>query len=152
MARTLDPAAHALRRDAFVDSAQRLMQARGYEEMTIQDVLDDLDTSRGAFYHYFDSKAALLDAVVERMVAAGIRASLDARSETLKYRIAEGARMKTPYMCVIGRREAEADQVAVNTRGAGEGQKPAPVAVDEFIARISAEVGERSLSLTAGRA
>ena len=68
MARTLNPAAHALRRDAFVDAAQRLMQAKGYEEMTIQDVLDDLDTSRGAFYHYFDSKAALLDAVVERMV------------------------------------------------------------------------------------
>jgi AcrR family transcriptional regulator len=68
MARTLDPAAHALRRDAFVDAAQRLMQAKGYEEMTIQDVLDDLETSRGAFYHYFDSKAALLDAVVERMV------------------------------------------------------------------------------------
>ena len=34
MARTLDPAAHALRRDAFVDSAQRLMQAKGYEEMS----------------------------------------------------------------------------------------------------------------------
>jgi AcrR family transcriptional regulator len=68
MARTLDPAAHALRRHSFVDAAQRLMQAKGYEEMTIQDVLDDLDTSRGAFYHYFDSKAALLDAVVERMV------------------------------------------------------------------------------------
>ena len=31
-------------------------------------MLDDLDTSRGAFYHYFDSKAALLDSVVERMV------------------------------------------------------------------------------------
>lgn len=68
MARTLDPAAYALRRDAFVDATQRLMQAKGYEQMTIQDVLDDLDTSRGAFYHYFDSKAALLDAVVEQMV------------------------------------------------------------------------------------
>jgi threonyl-tRNA synthetase len=89
-------------------------------------------------------------AVVERMVAAGIRASLDARSETLKYRIAEGARMKTPYMCVIGRREAEADQVAVNTRGAGEGQKPAPVAVDEFITRVLRESADRSLSLGAG--
>jgi threonyl-tRNA synthetase len=89
-------------------------------------------------------------AVVERMVAAGIRAELDARSETLKYRIAEGARMKTPYMCVIGRREAEADQVAVNTRGAGEGQKPAPVAVDEFIARVKQEIGSRALTLTAG--
>ena len=80
MARTLDPAAHALRRDAFVDSAQRLMQAKGYEEMTIQDVLDDLDTSRGAFYHYFDSKAALLDAVVERMVDEATAALVPDRS------------------------------------------------------------------------
>ena len=58
--------------------------------------------------------------------------------------------MKTPYMCVVGRREAEADQVAVNTRGAGEGQKPAPVAVDEFISRVKAEIASRSLSLEAG--
>ena len=68
MARTLDRAAHAVRRDAFIDSAQRLIEARGYEQMSIQDVLDDVGASRGAFYHYFDSKAALLDAVVGRMV------------------------------------------------------------------------------------
>jgi threonyl-tRNA synthetase len=58
--------------------------------------------------------------------------------------------MKIPYMCVIGRREAESDQVAVNTRGAGEGQKPAPVKVDEFIARVKREVAARSLTLAAG--
>src|SRR5262249_60651126 len=68
MARTVNPAAHALRRDAFVDAAQRLIQIQGYEQMSIQDVLDALDASRGAFYHYFDSKVALLEAVVERMV------------------------------------------------------------------------------------
>ena len=55
-------------------------------------------------------------------------------------------------MCVVGRREAEADQVAVNTRGAGEGQKPAPVAVDEFIARVQRETAERTLALGAGKA
>ena len=76
-----------------------------------------------------EEQAPVAEKIVERMVNAGIRASLDARSETLKYRIAEGARMKTPYMCVVGRREAEADQVAVNTRGAGEGQKPPGVTV-----------------------
>ena len=68
MARTRDPQAHALRRDAFVEAAQRLMQARGFEQMSIQDVLDEVGSSRGAFYHYFDSKSALLEAVVERMV------------------------------------------------------------------------------------
>jgi threonyl-tRNA synthetase len=60
--------------------------------------------------------------------------------------------MKVPYMAVVGKREAEADQVAVNTRGAGEGQKPAPVGVDEFIARLTREIAERSLTLGAGQA
>jgi AcrR family transcriptional regulator len=68
MARTVNAAEHAFRRGAFVDAAERLIQMKGYEEMSIQDVLDELGASRGAFYHYFDSKAALLDAVVERMV------------------------------------------------------------------------------------
>src|SRR5215470_6282892 len=74
MPRTLDPVAHALRRDAFVDAAQRLIQLKGYEQMSLQDVLNELDTSRGAFYHYFDSKVALLDAVVERVVETAIAA------------------------------------------------------------------------------
>ena len=68
MARTLDPVAHAQRREAFVDVAQRLIRTKGYEQMSVQDVLDELDVSKGAFYHYFDSKVALLEAVVERMV------------------------------------------------------------------------------------
>jgi AcrR family transcriptional regulator len=59
---------YAVRREAFVDAAQRLIQTQGYEQMSIQDLLDELDASRGAFYHYFDSKGALLDAVVSRMV------------------------------------------------------------------------------------
>ena len=68
MARTVNPTVHAVRRAAFVDVAQRLIQANGYEQMSIQDVLDALHASRGAFYHYFDSKSAVLAAVVERMV------------------------------------------------------------------------------------
>ena len=72
MARTLDPAAHATRRDAFLDTAQLLMQSKGFEQMSIQDVLDAMGTSKGAFYHYFGSKADLLDGVVERLVDAGV--------------------------------------------------------------------------------
>ena len=72
MARTLDPAAHALRRDEFIDAAQRLIQSRGYEQMSVQDVLDDLGASKGAFYHYFDSKADLLTAVVDQIIDGAI--------------------------------------------------------------------------------
>jgi len=67
MARTLDLEAHAVRRDVFVDAAQRLIVTRGYEQFSIQDVLEISEASKGAFYHYFDSKGALVDAVVDRM-------------------------------------------------------------------------------------
>jgi len=55
-----------VRRDAFLDVAQRFVQTKGFDAMSIQDVLDELEASKGAFYHYFDSKQALLEAVVER--------------------------------------------------------------------------------------
>src|SRR5665213_579377 len=66
MTRTVNVEVHKVRRDAFLDVAQNLIQTKGYERMSIQDVLDRLGASKGAFYHYFDSKQALLDAVGER--------------------------------------------------------------------------------------
>src|SRR5688500_14579371 len=96
-----------------------------------------------------DEQTAAAAAIVAKMKAAGLRATLDARSETLKYRVAEGARMKVPYMCVIGRREAESGSVAVNVRGAGREQKPLAVPADVFIARVRSEVDRRSLTLEA---
>jgi AcrR family transcriptional regulator len=75
MARTVNATLHTVRRDAFLDVAQRLVQTKGYEAMSIQDVLDELEASKGAFYHYFDSKQALLEAVVDRF-ADGAMAGL----------------------------------------------------------------------------
>ncbi len=74
MGRTVNPETHALRRDAFADSAMRLIQAKGYEQFSIQDVIDDLGVSKGAFYHYFDSKEALLAAVVDRTIRGALEA------------------------------------------------------------------------------
>ncbi|MBC7790813.1 MAG: threonine--tRNA ligase, partial [Anaerolineae bacterium] len=85
--------------------------------------------------------------VTNRLKAAQIRAHLDARSETLKYRVAEGARMKIPYMLVIGKREAQDGTVAVNVRGAGKEQKPLPLQLDDFIARVKQEISARSVDL-----
>jgi AcrR family transcriptional regulator len=72
MARTVDLEVQQAKRDAFLDVAQRLIQVRGYEEMSIQDVLDELESSRGALYHYFASKQDLLDGVVERFADAAM--------------------------------------------------------------------------------
>lgn len=70
MARTLNPVAHTLRRDQFIDAAQELIATKGYAQLSIQDVLDTTGASRGALYHYFDSKASLLEAVIDRMTEA----------------------------------------------------------------------------------
>ena len=67
MARTVNPTVHALRRDEFIDAAMRLIQTQGYEQLSIGDILAELGASKGAFYHYFDSKQSLLEAVVDRM-------------------------------------------------------------------------------------
>jgi threonyl-tRNA synthetase len=87
--------------------------------------------------------------VTKQLHAAGVRVHLDSRSETLKYRVAEGARMKVPYMVVVGRREAETNTVAVNVRGAGEKQKPNSLPLEEFVARVVGENRSRALTLEA---
>ncbi|WP_433519609.1 TetR/AcrR family transcriptional regulator [Nonomuraea sp. CA-143628] len=67
MARTVDQAAHAGRRAQFLDAAELLLHTKGYERMSVQDVWSQVGASKGAFYHYFDSKQALVEAVMERM-------------------------------------------------------------------------------------
>ncbi len=67
MARIVKEEEYAGKRNAILDVAQRLIYTKGYEQMTIQDMLDDLQISKGAFYHYFDSKQAVLEALVERI-------------------------------------------------------------------------------------
>ena len=74
MARTVNVVEQAARRDAILDAAQRLILSNGYERLTIQDILEDLQISKGAFYHYFDSKPAVVEALTERLVDDSERA------------------------------------------------------------------------------
>ncbi len=59
---------HTVRRNEILEAAERLVYTRGYDVMTVQDILDALQISKGAFYHYFDSKQALLEALIDRML------------------------------------------------------------------------------------
>ncbi len=44
----------------IVSSAWKLFYEQGYEETTIEDIVEESHTSKGSFYHYFDGKDALL--------------------------------------------------------------------------------------------
>ena len=67
MARTIKEQEYAGKRGEIISAARRLMFSKGYERMTIGDILADLKISSGAFYHYFDSKPALLEAFIEQI-------------------------------------------------------------------------------------
>lgn len=58
---------HAVRRNEILDAASKLIYSKGYEQMTIQDIVDELQIAKGTVYHYFNSKEAVLGALVERM-------------------------------------------------------------------------------------
>lgn len=82
--------------------------------------------------------------VLEALRAAGLRATLDDRAETLNYRIRGAETEKIPYMVIVGAREAEAGTVAVRRRGAERKQEV--LGLDEFIAKVRREVESRALS------
>jgi threonyl-tRNA synthetase len=81
--------------------------------------------------------------LADRLKAAGVRAQVDDRGETLNYRIREAEVQKVPYMAVLGQREVEADSLALRVRGAGKKQEVMPVSA--FLERIDQEVRSRSM-------
>ena len=54
--------------ERILEAAQRLFLEKGYENTTIQDIVDELgDLTKGAVYHHFKSKEEILDAVSDKM-------------------------------------------------------------------------------------
>jgi threonyl-tRNA synthetase len=71
--------------------------------------------------------------VLARLKAAGLRAILDDRKEKVQLKIRDAQLQKTPYMLVVGDREAQQDSVSVRNRKHGDqGVKT----IDAFIAQI----------------
>ena len=44
----------------IVSAAWKLFYEQGYEETTVEEIIESSQTSKGSFYHYFDGKDALL--------------------------------------------------------------------------------------------
>jgi threonyl-tRNA synthetase len=73
--------------------------------------------------------------VVARLKESGIRAELDDRNEKIGAKIRDAELAKTPYMLVVGRREAEAEKASVRSRRRGdEGSQPLREVVDKIVA------------------
>ena len=67
-------------RARILDVAEELFYQKGYEATSVQDILDVLSLSKGGFYHHFDSKLRLLEAICEKRcqaTAKDMEAALD---------------------------------------------------------------------------
>lgn len=47
----------------IVDAAWKLFYEQGYDDTTIDDIIEESETSKGSFYHYFAGKDALLSSL-----------------------------------------------------------------------------------------
>lgn len=59
-----------VRRAEILDRATELFLRRGYDNVSLNDLIADAGASKGAFYHWFPSKEALITALAERSAGA----------------------------------------------------------------------------------
>jgi threonyl-tRNA synthetase len=79
--------------------------------------------------------------VLKQLEAAGIRATIDERSEKVNLKIREAQLQKVPYMLVVGDREQQSGEVAVRNRKHGDqGAK----SVAAFLAEIQALIANKT--------
>jgi threonyl-tRNA synthetase len=79
--------------------------------------------------------------IVDRLKAEGFRAEMvDGSAGQLGSRIRRAKTEKVPYILVVGDTDVENGTVGVNRRGSDEPERD--VTVDDFVARLAAEVVE----------
>jgi threonyl-tRNA synthetase len=81
--------------------------------------------------------------VTDVLRAAGIRAELDGRSETLSYRVRSAETDRIPRVLVVGAEEQSASTVAVRRRGSKARET---MSVDEFKRTVREEIRTRGIS------
>ncbi len=82
--------------------------------------------------------------VQAKLESAGLRVEPDVRNEKMNGKIRDFANQKTPYVLVMGDKEAELQTVSVRTRGKGD---QGSMTLDDFVARATDLLASRSTAL-----
>ena len=94
-------------RKTLLDSLRLLMMERGYERLTIQNILDHADVGRATFYAHFTSKEQLLAASVDGLRGFLLQQAPTHPSRPLGFSLAFFAHLdshRSIYRMTIGRR------------------------------------------------
>ena len=89
-----------------------------------------------------DKQTGYANEVAAKLSAAGVRVTVDERSEKVNAKIREAQLQKIPYMLVVGGREAESGLVAVRHRKRGD---LGTCDTAEFVAKITNEIATKAL-------
>jgi threonyl-tRNA synthetase len=84
------------------------------------------------------------EGIVRQLREQGIRTSVDTSSQRMNAKIRDAQLMKTPYMLVVGEKEANAKTVSLRIR---DGSRQDNIPLAEFIARVKDRIATRSAAL-----
>jgi len=84
---------------------------------------------------------AFADRALDDLKAAGLRAEVDTRNETISYKVRQHSVEKVPVIFVVGKREAEEGTVTIRRLGS---KRQETMGLDEAIAKLTEEVNVRS--------
>lgn len=81
-------------------------------------------------------------AIVDKLKACGLLATVDNRNEKIGYKIREAQVDKVPYMLIIGDKEAAANVVSVRHRNDDLGQ----MSFDELVDKLKKEIADKTIA------
>ena len=91
-----------------------------------------------------DKHAKYAKLIESELLSAGIRAECGGDGNTMGYQIRAAAKMKIPYIIVIGDKEMKNQSISLRLRG---GEQISDLKLSEFLVRIQKIIKEKSLDL-----
>ena len=89
-----------------------------------------------------DKHQKYAEEILESVKEAGIRADIDTRNEKMGYKIREAEVQKTPYMIIVGDKEAESESVSVRERKKGD---IGSISLDSFIDMVKEKINSKAI-------
>lgn len=87
-----------------------------------------------------EDQVPFINAMKANMIDKGYRPQADTRNESMGYKIREAVTQKVPYVCVVGKNEAENGTVSVRKRGEKDS---VTMTIDEFYAMMDSDIAEK---------
>jgi TetR/AcrR family transcriptional regulator, transcriptional repressor for nem operon len=127
----------AINRQSILEAASRLFRERGFDAVTVADVMGAAGLTHGGFYGYFESKDALIAATLEHIVSQKREPVTDLARRAARY-LAPSHRDDVAEGCVYAALGADVVRQTPEARAALADALPA------IIDRLSSSIGERS--------